>query len=180
MKSWLVKILEDVDRKAKTRPEWTSDYCIAELARLNAKKTESDEDDEEEEPLNEERLKDIVARIALAIQRGGDDYLGNVSSIHGDLIDLLGSYNAVRNAGRRALKMFDQMRDAHDVLWNSRQSVLIDSRNTLKALIKAKQEIEELRAGTLNKEVERLREDLAEAKRKLATISATNAVSGNS
>lgn len=172
MKSWLSKILEGVDQKAKTRPEWTrSDYCIAELARLDAKKTESDEDGED--PLDEERLKDIVARLALAIQRGGDDHLGSISSIHGDLIELLRSYNTIRDAGRRALEMFDQM---NGELWESRQSVLVDNRNTLAALIKAKREIADLKASPLAKEVERLREDLAEVKRQLAAVSAADAV----
>ena len=39
--------------------------------------------------MTHEEMLNKVARIALAIQRAGDDHLGDTSSIHKDFIELL-------------------------------------------------------------------------------------------
>lgn len=38
-----------------------------------------------------------IARIALAIQRGGGDHLGDVASIHADFIDLIKELKELRH-----------------------------------------------------------------------------------
>ena len=118
--------------------------------------------------ISADRLKDIAARLALAIQRAGGDHLGGSETLHQDLIELLSDHKELKDIAKRTLELCNRMSlDLHETD-EARISALKDTHSTLKALIAAKERINELEALNANK----LKIELEAARKQIASLEA--------